>query len=161
MGQETTRRDLISAAVRAATISLALAAGCGGGSARNLDDGIVLESDGTKSIARTLENRGSTHVKITLRLDGELLRYIHIEPGGWHTVEIYNLYPEDVISFYAEWDGGERASGTFSQDGRTIFDDRSRSVDTRIRNMEGRAAVDRSNPAERVKARAGKPSDKG
>jgi hypothetical protein len=106
-----------------------LLAGCGGGSAYNIDSGADVDEDGIKIIRRTLQNDSDYGLSVELRINNtEYVDTIDLAPHEEMTVVIDNLDEDDTIYFYGDFDNGGLANGSFSEDGRTVFSYFDRSV---------------------------------
>jgi len=151
------KRALSLGAVVSAT---AVLAGCGGGAgSANYDDGTTWDPINGKTIYRTLENETDMEVAVELWInDRERVdRAIFIRPRSYINVEISGLEMRDYITYYAEFDNGERTEGSFSEDGATVFkDNRSRAGGVTTEQVNGKAAVKTGGETVKISAKKAK-----
>jgi len=101
---------------------VALLAGCGGGGSYNLDDGVTVDEYGRKVIRRSLENRSDRQLWVDLWVNGSVfLDTVELRPHSTVLVTIEDLRLRDAVRYRGEFEGGGTVSGSFSEDGRTVF----------------------------------------
>lgn len=137
--------------VAAILASLAVT-GCGGGaSSYNVDSGNTTDWNGNKVISRTLENTADMDISVELWLNNrDFIDNMVIHENSSVTVTIRNMDSSDSVTYKAEYADGSTVSGTFDQDGRTVFTYSSNGRGSRMpaaRNLNGSQYVNRAAPS--------------
>src|SRR2546425_1069777 len=137
----TLKRILPALAALAAAAALA---GCGGGTSHDIDQGTSFDPVNGKTIYRSLENETDMYVTVTMWINDreQVDRPVTVRPRSYINVEISNLDVRDYVTYYAQFDNGDKTNGSFSEDGRTVFTTRAgKSTGVQTTEMNGKDAV--------------------